>query len=133
MTIAKINESRDAQALSEVSAGQIWLQMAHRFMAAIIGLTIAAFWFLVRRENYDTPFLGNLRTFGSAWLSCKSRLVPGLSGVIKRPISRPHMSPWVLDFCHRDCHFATVLVCGVRLSQIRRSSSKGDLVETGTR
>ncbi len=50
-TIARINQARDAQALSDVSAGQIWLQMAHRFVAAIIGLTIAIFWYLVRRER----------------------------------------------------------------------------------
>src|SRR5262245_20898953 len=50
-TIAKINRARDAQALSDVTAGQIWLQMAHRFIAALIGLAIAAFWLLVRREE----------------------------------------------------------------------------------
>ena len=37
-TMARINQARDAQALSDVSAGQIWLQMVHRFVAAIIGL-----------------------------------------------------------------------------------------------
>ncbi len=48
--LARINQARNRQALSEVSAGQIWLQMAHRFVAAIIGLSIATFWFLVRQE-----------------------------------------------------------------------------------
>ena len=61
-TIARINQARDAQALSDVSAGQIWLQMAHRFGAAVIGLTIAWFWFLVRRGN---PVL---RGFSTLWL-----------------------------------------------------------------
>ncbi len=59
-TIAQINRTRDARALSDVSAGQIWLQMVHRFMAAIIGLTIAAFWFFVRREESVSSFLGKL-------------------------------------------------------------------------
>ena len=64
-TIALINQRRDAQALSDVSAGQIWLQMAHRFLAAIIGLTIATFWFLVRHENAVDSFLRRLSNF---WL-----------------------------------------------------------------
>ena len=64
-TIARINQRRDAQALSDVTAGQIWLQMAHRFGAAIIGLTIGWFWFLVRRENRDAPAV---RAFSSLWL-----------------------------------------------------------------
>ncbi|MDQ3116675.1 MAG: COX15/CtaA family protein [Verrucomicrobiota bacterium] len=64
-TIAGINESRNALALSEVSAGQIWLQMSHRFMAAIIGLAIAAFWLLVRREKDGSSFLGKL---ANLWL-----------------------------------------------------------------
>ncbi len=65
-TIAGINETRNAQALSEVTAGQIWLQMTHRFMAAIIALAIAAFWLLVRREKYGSPFLDKLTNL---WLA----------------------------------------------------------------
>ncbi|MEO5717916.1 MAG: COX15/CtaA family protein [Chthoniobacterales bacterium] len=59
-TIARINETRDAQALSDVTASQIWLQLIHRFMAAIIGLTIVAFWLIVRREKNAAPFLAKL-------------------------------------------------------------------------
>ncbi len=59
-TIARINQARDAQALSDVSAGQIWLQMAHRFLAALIGLAIAVFWLLIRREKTVISFLRNL-------------------------------------------------------------------------
>ena len=61
-TIARINVTREAQAMSEVSATQIWLQMAHRFLAAIIGLTILAFWLVARRE--ETP----LRSISTFWL-----------------------------------------------------------------
>lgn len=64
-TIARINQARNGQAWSDVSAGQIWLQMAHRFGAAIIGLTIAWFWVLVRREKQDAPAL---RGFANLWL-----------------------------------------------------------------
>ena len=59
-TIALINQARDAQALSDVSAGQIWLQMAHRLLAALIGLAIAVFWLLIRREKTVISFLHNL-------------------------------------------------------------------------
>lgn len=64
--LAKINRARDAQAWSEVSAGQIWLHMAHRFGGAIIGLTILLFWFLVRREDRRTPAL---RRLTNLWLA----------------------------------------------------------------
>jgi len=63
--IARINQSRDAQALSDVTAGQIWLQMAHRFGAAIIGLTIGWFWLLVRREDRTAPAVSVL---SNLWL-----------------------------------------------------------------
>src|SRR4029079_8667656 len=35
-----INEWRDARALSDVTAGQIWLQMAHRFVALVIAIGV---------------------------------------------------------------------------------------------
>ena len=41
--LAKINAWRDARALSDVTAFQIWLQMAHRFLALIIAIGIIAF------------------------------------------------------------------------------------------
>jgi cytochrome c oxidase assembly protein subunit 15 len=46
--LAAINAWRDARALSDVTAFQIWLQMAHRFVALIIAAGIIASWFLVR-------------------------------------------------------------------------------------
>lgn len=65
-TIARINQARDAQALSDVTPAQIWLQMAHRFLALVIGLTIAAFAFLVRRNSPAAPAF--LRRLSSLWL-----------------------------------------------------------------
>src|SRR5213079_700264 len=41
--LAKINAWRDARALSEVTAFQIWLQMAHRFLGSIIAVAIVTF------------------------------------------------------------------------------------------
>ena len=64
-TLAWINQERNAQAFSDVSAGQIWLQMAHRFGAVVIGLTILSFWLKARRENQGTPALRGLSNF---WL-----------------------------------------------------------------
>src|SRR6201997_1041622 len=45
--LAKINAWRDAHAFSEVTAFQIWLQMAHRFLALIIAVAVIAFCFRV--------------------------------------------------------------------------------------
>jgi cytochrome c oxidase assembly protein subunit 15 len=42
-TLAKINTWRDARALSDVDAVQIWLQMAHRFLAVLIGVGVITF------------------------------------------------------------------------------------------
>jgi cytochrome c oxidase assembly protein subunit 15 len=48
--LAKINAWRDARALSDVTAFQIWLQMVHRFLALIIAIAIVAFCARVWRE-----------------------------------------------------------------------------------
>src|SRR5690349_10102518 len=41
--LAKVNAWRDARALSDVDAFQIWLQMVHRFVAVVIGVGVIAF------------------------------------------------------------------------------------------
>src|SRR5256885_4704146 len=41
--LARINARRDARALSDVDAFQIWLQMTHRFVALLIGIGVIAF------------------------------------------------------------------------------------------
>src|SRR5436190_1698622 len=48
--LAKINAWRDARALSDVTAFQIWLQMVHRLLALIIAIAIIAFSARVWRE-----------------------------------------------------------------------------------
>ena len=51
--IAEINAARDTVAMSDVSAAQIWLQLAHRFGAVLVA--IGVIWFSVSatsRENF---------------------------------------------------------------------------------
>ena len=49
--LATINQWREAQALSEVTAGQIWLQMAHRIGAVLATLGVLGSWVILRREG----------------------------------------------------------------------------------
>lgn len=51
--LAKINAWRDARALSDVDAFQIWLQMAHRFLAILIGIAVIAFCVRVWRDAHE--------------------------------------------------------------------------------
>src|SRR6267143_771921 len=50
--LAKINAWRDARALSDVTAFQVWLQMAHRFLAVIIAVAVIAFCFRVWKNAH---------------------------------------------------------------------------------
>ena len=63
--LATINAWRDAHALSDVTAFQIWLQMAHRFVALMIALGVIAFWFRVRRL---LPESNALKRLSSWWV-----------------------------------------------------------------
>jgi cytochrome c oxidase assembly protein subunit 15 len=49
--LAKINAWRDARALSDVDAFQIWLQMAHRFLALLIAVSVITFCFRIWRPG----------------------------------------------------------------------------------
>ncbi len=62
--LARINDWRDAQALSDVTAFQIWLQMSHRGLAAVIAIAIVAFWILAHSHATNIA----LRKLSSAWL-----------------------------------------------------------------
>jgi cytochrome c oxidase assembly protein subunit 15 len=62
--IAEINAWRDARALSDVTPFQIWLQMAHRFLAVIITAGVIVCLFRARAtELRSTP----LARFSDAW------------------------------------------------------------------
>ncbi len=70
-----VNEWRDAQALSNVTAGQIWLQMAHRGMAGLIFAGVVTYWIALRRRA-DGRF-ALLRVLSSLWvffLACQITL-----------------------------------------------------------
>jgi cytochrome c oxidase assembly protein subunit 15 len=58
--VEKINAWRDAHAFSNVTAFQIWLQMAHRFLAVIIGVAVIAFCFRVWRDERQIASLKRL-------------------------------------------------------------------------
>jgi cytochrome c oxidase assembly protein subunit 15 len=61
--LAKINAWRDAGALSQVTAYQIWLQMVHRFLALIIAVTIITFSVRVRSVAEAPAALKRLSVF----------------------------------------------------------------------
>ena len=63
--LGRINAWRDARALSDVDAFQIWLQMAHRFLAVLIGIAVLAFFIRVWR---DTREVSALRRLSVWWL-----------------------------------------------------------------
>lgn len=62
--LAEINAWRNAQALSEVTSFQIWLQMVHRFLALVIAAGVIACLFRARAaELRETP----LARLSDAW------------------------------------------------------------------
>src|SRR5205823_9711061 len=63
--LAKINTWRDARALSDVDAFQIWLQMTHRFLAVLIGIAVIAFCVRVLK---DASHLTVLRRLSILWV-----------------------------------------------------------------
>jgi cytochrome c oxidase assembly protein subunit 15 len=63
--LSAINAWRDARGLSDVTAFQIWLQMAHRFGALIVGAGVVAFWVLARKHARAVPALMRL---SNMWL-----------------------------------------------------------------
>ena len=58
--LTKINAWRDARALSDVDAFQIWLQMAHRFLAVLIGIAVIFFCVRVWRDLQNVSALRRL-------------------------------------------------------------------------
>ncbi len=63
--LAKVNAWRDAQGLSDVTAFQIWLQMAHRFLAFIIAIAVIAFALRVWR---DATHFAALKKLSILWV-----------------------------------------------------------------
>jgi heme a synthase len=72
--LAKINAWRDARALSDVTSFQIWLQMAHRFLALIMAIAIIAFCARVWREMRGFDALKRLSLLWVVLVLCQIAL-----------------------------------------------------------
>ena len=72
--LAKINAWRDARALSDVSAFQIWLQMVHRFLALIIAIAIISFCVRVWRDARSFDALKRLSFLWVILILCQISL-----------------------------------------------------------
>ena len=73
--LAQINRWREARALSEVNAGHIWLQMAHRVMALLISGGVVGYWVSLRtRGNSGTIAVRALSAFWLFFLLCQVTL-----------------------------------------------------------
>jgi heme a synthase len=72
--LAKINAWRDARALSDVTAFQIWLQMVHRFLALIIAIAIIAFCIRVWKEPLASAVLKRLSVLWVILVFCQISL-----------------------------------------------------------
>src|SRR5438034_5004112 len=73
-TLAKINAWRDGQGFSDVTAFQIWLQMAHRFLAFLIAIAVFAFGLRVGRDAQRVAALKRLSVFWVALVACQITL-----------------------------------------------------------
>jgi cytochrome c oxidase assembly protein subunit 15 len=72
--LAEINSWRDARALSDVTAFQIWLQLTHRFIAVLIAAGVIASMILARKTGAEA---GLLSRFTDGWfllLACQITL-----------------------------------------------------------
>jgi heme a synthase len=72
--LAEINTWRDARALSDVTAFQIWLQLTHRFVAVLIAAGVIGALILARKTGDEA---GMLSRFTDAWfllLACQITL-----------------------------------------------------------
>src|SRR6266498_246139 len=72
--LAKVNAWRDARGLSDVTAFQIWLQMAHRFLALVIAIAVIAFSLRVRRDASRFVALKRLSIWWVALVTCQIAL-----------------------------------------------------------
>ena len=72
--VTEINLWRDARALSDVTAFQIWLQLVHRFVAVLIATGVIASMIFARKTGTEA---GRLSRFTDAWfllLACQITL-----------------------------------------------------------
>jgi heme a synthase len=74
IALARINAWRDARAFSDVTAFQIWLQMAHRLLAFIIAIAVGAFCLRVWRDARGFVVIKRLSIFWVALVACQITL-----------------------------------------------------------
>jgi len=74
LALGKVNAWRDARGLSDVDAFQIWLQMAHRFLALVIAVTVVALCLRVWRDVRHVAALRRLSIFWVALVVCQITL-----------------------------------------------------------
>ncbi len=74
IALAKINARRDARALSEVTAFQIWLQMTHRFLALVIAIAIIAFCVRIWRYPHASTVLKRISFLWVVLVFCQVAL-----------------------------------------------------------
>ena len=72
--LAKVNAWRDARGLSDVTTFQIWLQMAHRFLAFIIAIAVIAFALRIWRDARHFAALQRLSMLWMALVICQIAL-----------------------------------------------------------
>ena len=72
--LAEINKWRDAQALSNLDASHIWLQMAHRFGAVLVTVGIVWYAFALRRTSAPARPLLTLSSFWVFFLAIQVTL-----------------------------------------------------------
>lgn len=72
--LAKVNDWRNGHGLSEVSAFQIWLQMAHRFLAIVIVVALITCAHRVLKESGDNKVLRRLARGWVALVVCQVTL-----------------------------------------------------------
>ena len=72
--LEKINAWRDARGLSDVNAFQIWLQMAHRFVAVLIAAGVIAFCLRVWKGARQNALLRRMSLLWLALLLCQITL-----------------------------------------------------------
>lgn len=72
--LGSINAWRDARALSDVTAFQIWLQMAHRFLAVLIAIAIITLSLRIWKNLRDVPALRRLSILWVVLVFCQITL-----------------------------------------------------------
>src|SRR5205814_9728123 len=67
----QINAWRDARALSDITAFQVWLQLIHRFLALVIAAGIVAILVVARRAGEHAGIVSRFSDFWILFLACQ--------------------------------------------------------------